>query len=435
MYKKYLVLISGIFLFLIPFRINKTKLKLCIYVWLLFVSKIVAQSDDINGRDTTKDSLAACEKESKERDVVDIYRLIIKKKPTIEKCEPSKKAGKIDFAFLPAAGYSLVTKTAVVVAANAAFYADNEGDTKLSAVNTSIGYTQNNQIILPILSDIWTKKNKYNLLGDWRYYKYPEYTYGLGGHTSIKNSNQLNYSNIIIHEAILKHISGSDFCLGTAYNLNYHWDVSEAINVNNELSDFQKYGFTKKSVSSGVSLNALFDSRKNSINPSDAAYASISFCPNYTFLGSDNNYQSLLIDLRKYITFGKSENVLAFWSYDWFTFNGNAPYLDLPSTGWDAYANMGRGYIQSRLRGKNLLYLEAEYRFGITSNGLLGGVVFTNAQSVTDWPSNKFEVIYPAVGTGIRIKVNKHSNTNVCIDYGFGLNGSNGLFINLGEVF
>jgi hypothetical protein len=416
-----------------PFRSVKTKLKSGLYALLLTLN-ICAQSGKTK-KSALQDSLDICEKESKERDIVDFYRQIFRKKPPIEKCEPGKKAGKIHLAVLPAAGYSLVTRLAVVIAANGAFYTDNEISTKLSAVNTSIAYTQNNQIIFPVLSNIWTRKNKYNLLGDWRYYKYPEYTYGLGGHTSVKNSDRLNYSNIIIREAVLGHILGSGFYAGLAYNLNYHWGISEFGNFNGEVSDFKKYGIAKNSVSSGISLNALFDNRKNFINPSAAIYGSISFCPNFTFLGSDRNYRSLTIDLRKYFKPGKSDNVLGFWSYSWFTFNGNAPYLDLPSTGWDAYANTGRGYIQSRLRGKNLLYLEMEYRFGITHNGLLGGVVFTNAQSVTDWPSNKFQTVFPSIGTGIRIKINKHSNTNMCIDYAIGLNGSNGIFINLGEVF
>ena len=138
---------------------------------------------------------------------------------------------------------------------------------------------------------------------------------------------------------------------------------------------------------------------------------------------------------RKYFKFGQSKNILAFWSYNWFIFNGNAPYLDLPSTGWDSYSNVGRGYIQSRLKGANLVYLEAEYRFRITHNGLLGGVLFSNAQSVSNWPNNKFDVIYPSIGTGIRIKLNKHSGTNLAIDYGIGIKGSRGLFVNLGEVF
>jgi hypothetical protein len=62
-------------------------------------------------------------------------------------------------------------------------------------------------------------------------------------------------------------------------------------------------------------------------------------------------------------------------------------------------------------------------------------VIFANAQSVSEWPSNKFDTVLPGAGLGLRIKVNKHSNTNVAIDYGFGAGGSNGLFVNLGEVF
>ena len=415
-----------------------SNLKLYILVCLLFfASGIFAQSKKDDQKISKADSLAQCEKESNERDLIDIYRIVFKKKPPVEKCEPSKKAGNLHLAILPAIGYSLVTKLAVVVAGNGAFYTDNEPSTKLSSVNASVSYTQKNQIILPILSNIWTTKNMFNLLGDWRYYKYPEYTYGLGGHTKeIADLNQLSYSNIIIHEAVLRHIGTSFFYAGLAYNLNYHWGITETGNIDGQVSDFKKYGLTKNSVSSGISVNALYDSRKNSINPTEnAIYGSIAFCPNFTFLGSNHNYRSLIIDFRKYFKPFKNDNVLAFWSYNWFTFNGNVPYLDMPSTGWDPYANMGRGYIQSRFRGKNLLYLEAEYRFGITRNGLFGGVVFANAQTVSDWPSNKFQTIYPAVGTGLRVKINKHSNINLALDYAMGIDGSNGVFINLGEVF
>ncbi|MEJ0056544.1 MAG: hypothetical protein WDN75_13365 [Bacteroidota bacterium] len=73
--------------------------------------------------------------------------------------------------------------------------------------------------------------------------------------------------------------------------------------------------------------------------------------------------------------------------------------------------------------------------FKVTHNGLIGGVVFGNLQSYTEWPSNKFETINPAAGLGMRLKFNKHSRTNVAIDYGFGAGGSQGFFVKLGEVF
>jgi hypothetical protein len=82
-----------------------------------------------------------------------------------------------------------------------------------------------------------------------------------------------------------------------------------------------------------------------------------------------------------------------------------------------------------------MLYLESEYRFTILSNGLLGGVVFANAESLSEEGSGHFEYIAPGYGLGARISLNKFSRTNLCIDYGWGAHGSGGFFVNLGEVF
>src|ERR1700748_1801406 len=131
-------------------------LKSYIFICLLFfVSKTFSQSKKSAGKISKEDSLAQCEKESAQRDIIDVYRAVFRKKPPVEKCEPSKKAGDLHLAILPAVGYSLVTQLAVVVAGNGAFYTDNEPSTKLSSVNVSVSYTQKNQIILPILSNIW----------------------------------------------------------------------------------------------------------------------------------------------------------------------------------------------------------------------------------------------------------------------------------------
>jgi hypothetical protein len=43
--------------------------------------------------------------------------------------------------------------------------------------------------------------------------------------------------------------------------------------------------------------------------------------------------------------------------------------------------------------------------------------------------------IQPGYGPGLRIKLNTISKTNISIDYGFGREGSRGLFIDVGEIF
>jgi hypothetical protein len=99
------------------------------------------------------------------------------------------------------------------------------------------------------------------------------------------------------------------------------------------------------------------------------------------------------------------------------------------------YYNTGRGYVQSRFRASSMFYQEAEYRFGISRNNFLGGVVFANNGFYGNWPSGKISNVNLGYGAGIRILFNKHSQTNVAIDYAFGRNGSQGIFVNLGEVF
>ncbi len=180
----------------------------------------------------------------------------------------------------------------------------------------------------------------------------------------------------------------------------------------------------------------LYDNRLNQINPAKGFFASAILRHNSKSIGNKNTWNSCVVELRKYIPFPtRSKNVIALWSYNWLTFGGRVPYLLLPSTGWDDFFNTGRGYIQGRFKGGNMSYFEAEYRFRIIKNGLIGGTVFGNVQSFKkDIKSHKEDLI-PGYGLGLRIKMNKASSTNLSVDYGFGINGSRGFFVNLGEVF
>ena len=369
-------------------------------------------------------------------DLVDVGRSWLKGHRSRREDTIPQKVGKLHISALPVAGYTLQTGFAGVLSSNFAFYTSEHSQANLSTVLTSITYSQYQQIIFPIQADIWTKGNKYNIITDWRYLKYPSLTYGLGGNTYADSGYNIDYGYLRLHQAILKTV-GHDLYLGLGYDFDYFWNIREVDPPAGKATDFERYGLSRKEIASGISAHFLYDSRRNPINPENGGYASVTYRPNFTFLGSDDNWQSLLFDLRKYVSFPAStHNVLAIWSYDWFTLGGGkTPYLLLPSTGWDAYSNTARGYIQGRFRSQNMLYLETEYRFGISSNGLLGGVVFANAQSFSEPGSNKFQYIAPGYGGGIRISLNKFSRTNLCIDYGWGLHGSGGFFVNLGEVF
>ncbi|SDE89739.1 hypothetical protein SAMN05216464_110228 [Mucilaginibacter pineti] len=366
-----------------------------------------------------------------EKDLFDVIKSVFNKNHNSDKVDSIST--KPVFTIVPAVGYTLQTDLAGTLSGNVAFRTGPNA--RISTITTNPAYTQKKQIIVSLQSNIWTKNNKYDFIGDFRFYKYPQSSYGLGTNSDLANENPLVYSFFRFYETVLRHIGGN-FYMGLGYIYDNRWNMSEKGQLNGGVSDYERYGPISKSVSTGLTFNALFDSRDNSINSSRGFYTQVQYRDNYTFLGSTSAWSSLIVDIRKYYKFpASSDNVIAFWSYNWVVIHGRPAYLDLPSTGHDPNATTGRGYIQGRFRGAQMVYLESEYRFKISRNGLLGGVVFANAQSFSAAPGTPLQTIQPGFGPGLRIKLNKVSKTNIALDYGFGREGSRGLFINVGEVF
>jgi hypothetical protein len=369
-----------------------------------------------------------------QKDLVDITLLLLNKNPDTRLDSSGIREKKIYTSVGPILEYTLSTGFTTGIAASGSFLMSKKEQTNISVILAAVKFTQKQQFLLPVQSSIWTPSNKYNFLGDWRYLNYPQDTYGFGGYTTLSDGYTVTYKYIRFYETVLKKIKNNIYA-GMGYQLDYHWGIQQVNPPPGQQTDYDIYGFYNTSASSGLTLDLLYDSRKNSSNPVGGSfYCNLSFLQNSTHLGSNSNWNSLLIDIRKYIKM-PNNNVLAFWSYNVFTLSGNPPYLDLPGTGTDTYNNTGRGYIYDRFIGKKMIDLEVEFRYGITKNGLIGGVLFANAESLSELNSNNFQVISPAAGIGLRFKFNKFSNTNVCIDYAVGTNGSHGFYGNLGEVF
>ena len=337
--------------------------------------------------------------------------------------------------FIPAVEYSLGTGLAASVNASLVLPKAMGANNK-STIFTELKYTQNHQMVAQFASNIWSKNGEYNFNNNWSYLKYPQKDFGLGSNSQLGLLDELDYSYVRMYQSILKRIAPNLY-FGPGLNIDYHWNISDTTTKLKPVNGFNQYGRTSNSNSSGFLLNLLYDTRVNNLNPvANSAYFNLVYRNNLTFLGSDRNWQSVIIDYRKYLPFPVgSKNILAFWSYNQLTLNGKPPYLDLPNTANDTYSNFGRGYVQSRFRGDKFLFAESEYRFGITENGFIGGVFFANMQTMSSQPGQPIQGMLPGYGAGLRIKFNKHSNTSVAFDYGFGQGGSRGLFMNLGEVF
>jgi hypothetical protein len=372
---------------------------------------------------------------TRQKDLIDIYKSVFHVTPKKIRTEKGKR---IYFSFLPVGGSAPGgSGNALVTSTTAAIYLGDRRTTNISSATFAPYWNFKSRFGLPLRSSIWLPDNTWVIQGDIRFLRYPQYTWGLGSENNYDENILVNYNYIRFYQRALKRIKPYLFA-GVGYHLDYRSSIrSDDPTVSLQEFSGYNYGVSGNSVSSGLSLNLLYDTRNNSINPLPGAYANLEYRVNPSFLGSDNNWSSVVLDVRKYFSMNpgnrNQQNQLAFWSYFWSSLSNKTPYLDLPSIGWDPYNRSGRGIDQNRYRGKTLFYFETEYRRDITENGLLGFVVFANTNTVSG-SGSFFKSWHPAGGTGLRVKFNKGSNTNIGIDYGVSKGFSRVIF-SLGEAF
>lgn len=369
----------------------------------------------------------------------DIVRILIRVTHIHFKRPPTVQGKRVYYSFIPLGGTLPGGGDALITATNAAFDLGDPKTTFLSNVTFSPSTNLRGKWNIPFRSNIWSDSNRWNYGGDYQLTFFPQFTWGLGGSTAPSNKILVRYTHIRFYQDALKRISRKPYLFaGIGYDLDYHVNIhpqNDTVNI----AKFTGYTYGtanhSNSFSSGLTLNLLYDSRTNALNPLPGWYYNIVARVNPTFLGSQQNWYSMYFDARKYISFSPyTWNVLAFWSYLWTTLGSNSPYLDLPAITGDANQRSGRGFYPSRYTGRTLWDFETEYRRSITSDQLLGFVVFANMNSVTEPVTHTFAYVHAAVGAGLRVKFNKHSGTNLCMDFGAS-KGYWAIYLNLGEAF
>jgi hypothetical protein len=387
-----------------------------------------------SGMIVPSDSVMKYQDTSNQRDIIGV----LSKATHIHIKAPRREYGKrVYYSLLPLGTSVPGGGTALITATTAGFYLGDRKTTNLSTITFSPSTNFQGQWNIPFHANIWNPNNTWNYSGDVRLTVYPQYTWGPGGFRPDSDRILIRYTFVRLYMNALKRIKPYLFA-GFGYSLDYHINIR----TDNDTVSLQKFaGYSygtanhSNSFSSGLTFNILYDARNNPFNPLPGWYWNIVYRVNPRFLGSDDLWQSIYLDARKYIPFSRTkQNMLALWSFFWTSLGDKTPYLDLPAIGQDAYQRSGRGIYPSHYMGQTLYYLEAEYRRDITSDGLLGFVVFSNVNAVTEPHTDRFSYLHPAAGAGLRIKFNKHSGTNVTLDIATS-KGRTAFYIGLGEVF
>jgi hypothetical protein len=368
-----------------------------------------------------------------QRDIMDMLSRVLHGKPKLSDTIPIPP--KMVLTILPSISANPTSGLLLGVSGNAVTRFGTVESTNLSTLSASVNYTTKKQFNVLLRSNVYTPGNSWKFEGDWRYLDSNQPTYGLGPALPGEFESPMDYNLIRFYETVYRGIS-QDFLVGLGYHLNRYFGIVDQNAAAGVVTPYVQYsgGQPTSSTSSGFSFNVLSDTRDNPLNTRNGLLArgSIRFLP--TWLGSDDNWQSLETELRTYHKMRGGRDVLAFWGLTWLTM-GHPPYLDLPAIGWDYNNRSGRGYAQGRIRAQDLVYGEAEYRMSLSKNGLWGAVAFLNLTSSSDAASGALQTPDPGGGVGLRIKLNKNSNTNIGIDFGFGVEGSNGVFFGTGEAF
>ncbi|HXB29517.1 MAG TPA: BamA/TamA family outer membrane protein [Puia sp.] len=366
-----------------------------------------------------------------------------------------------NLSLLPIVGYGPANGFVIGTAISATNLLGNQKNTQLSSALLSISLTTKKQVLLCARSDIYLPGNSWYIPGDVRLLFFAQPTYGLGIYglnstlnfnidgTDLSNSvleQPMRFNYIRFYETALKEIFPHWYA-GLGINIDDHFEIQDQLlklDTPNQMITANyfystKYGFNPLHYSTnGLLFRVIQDSRDNPINSYKGIYASLGFRVNEKIFGGSQNSTMLYAEWRNYIPLQKNKPglVLAFWTWGQFVTSGNVPYLALPSIGWDTYGRSGRGYVQGRFRGTNMVYGESEFRMPISRNGLFGAVAFINATTASNPNTGQtlFNSLAPGYGLGLRIKMNMKDRTNICIDYGRGL-GSHGIYFNIQETF
>lgn len=405
-----------------------------IFVLLLASTSRAQLTTPVPDAGVEKDSTATSETGVPQRDVFDLLDKYILKKRVEPQVDITPRTG-LQWSLLPTFSYNPIYGAAFGAMVSAAGRRGST-DAHYSSLSISGNVSTTGQIQLQVRGDVFSTDENYLLKADFRYLDTERPTWGLGPIYSNQQEYPMSFVLSRVYATLLRRISGPVY-LGLGYHYDEFADIADERANAGETTPYETYsgGLPSATRASGMSLDLLADTRDNLVNPRYGYYLYWSFRDYLQALGSDQSWQELWVEARLYPHVPKRSNdVLAFWLYGWFNF-GPAPYLNLPSNGWDTYGRGARGYVAGRIRGENQIYIEAEYRRALTRDGLWGLALFTNITTTAQPETGTFAEPDPGFGLGLRVKFNKHTDTNLTLDHGWGRSGSRGWFLGMTEVF
>ncbi|WP_430813566.1 BamA/TamA family outer membrane protein [Carboxylicivirga sp. RSCT41] len=268
-------------------------------------------------------------------------------------------------------------------------------------------------------------KNRWMFISKFQYLYLPDEFYGIGNQVKNPPYSEFEINRFKFKSEILK-------------GLNAKWFVGVSIDINNDdLTNIEGDLLTPDVMgyyggwANGVGPGFAFDSRNDQLYPSRGWF--VLFASSYysKAFGSDYEFLTTTLDVRKYISLKGNESILAFQTY-LSGAEGDVPFYKLSFLGG---SRLLRGISHPyRYMDKHVWYAQGEWRKHIWWR--LGGVLFAGTGKVSpQFMDAPLKDLHMVMGGGLRFKVLPDEGLNFRIDFGRSNHGDTGVYFTIREAF
>ncbi len=277
---------------------------------------------------------------------------------------------------------------------------------------------------LELDANVFTR-NRWMFISKFQYLFLPDEYYGIGNHVKSPPYSEFETNRFAFKSDILKGINSRWFA-GVRLDINN----DELSNIKGDLLTPDVLGYNGGWVN-GIGPGLAFDNRNDQLYPSRGWFVIFSSAYYSSIFGSDYNFTSATLDVRKYLDLKGKESILAFQAY-LSGAEGDIPFYKMSFLGG---SRLLRGISHPyQYMDKHVWYAQAEWRKHIWWR--LGAVLFTGAGKVSpkfmQQPLNDLHIVG---GTGLRFKVLPDEGLNFRIDFGMSNHKDTGIYFTIREAF
>ena len=287
----------------------------------------------------------------------------------------------------------------------------NDVSIQPSQITGFLYLTLNKQYKGLVTSDLIFGKNKYKSYTQIIFIDFPNYYFGVGDYTELADECLVETENLSIEQSFSYNIT-KQWYVGIKYLYNNYYKVdlvpnSELYHCN--IADLGK----NKGLQSGLGIKINRETRDNRFNAKKGSYIYFEYMNFGSWIGSKFDYNSYVLDLRKYITPLKWLTIAGqFYTEAKY---GNVPIQSLALMGGD---NRMRGIYIGRFRDKTMIEGQVELRFPIY--WIFGATVFSGLGEVApELGKLSLSGTKWTYGAGLRINMNEATRSNIRLDIGF----------------